>query len=451
MKILNGTEQMLFDRPPQMSGAERRRVFELPVAIWSAAHDIQSVPAQDRLPRQRRLFQVRKTLFPGCGFPRARHRLCRRATGHRRGRVRSCGYPARTRQRHRLQILELSGFRSFDGEAAQLLETELATLARSHSTPALIFWRAVDWLVSRQIEIPTSFRLTEAVSRVVQQRGRAIVKLIAQAMTDDVRLLLDSMFQRDETAASQSPYRLTLLKRLSQSTRPTKIRERLVDLGVLKELYAKVAPILSVLNLGSEGIRYFAGSVAIMRTTNLRRRADDDIHVHLVAFIAHQYYRLHDNLVDVLLTSVRTFENTTLREHRDWCFDERKRYEHATEGLLDDLDALVFQVLRQIREAIADERLSDPEKVVRIGLLVLPEQTAETKSREFRASLVNDAADDHYFDILDHVRCVYRIRWEASSKPLRSRQPRISPALRPPLRGSSPRTVTLTARRQPHF
>ena len=107
--------------------------------------------------------------------------------------------------------------------------------------------------------------------------------------------LLTYVFARMGLPA-QSPYQLTLLKRLSQSTRPTKIRERLVDLGVMKELYAKVAPILSVLNLGSEGIRYFAGSVARMRTTNMRRRADEDIHVHLVAFIAHQYYRLHDNL-----------------------------------------------------------------------------------------------------------------------------------------------------------
>jgi hypothetical protein len=300
-----------------------------------------------------------------------------------------------------LQILELAGFRPFDGDTTRLLETELETMARSHSGPVLIFWRAVDWLVSRRIEIPTSFRLTEAVSRAVQQRGQAIAKLIAQAMTGEVRLLLDGMFLREEPATSQSPYRLTLLKKLSQSTRPTKIRERLVDLSVLKELHAKVAPILSVLNLGSEGVRYFAGSVARMRTTNLRRRADDDIHVHLVAFIAHQYYRLHDNLVDVLLTSVKTFENATLREHRDWCFDERKRHEQATEGLLDDLDASVFQVLRQIREAVADDLLSDKEKVARIGLLVRPEQTAEEKSRELRASLVKDTADDHYFDILE--------------------------------------------------
>ena len=79
--------------------------------------------------------------------------------------------------------------------------------------------------------------------------------------------------------------------------------------------------------------------------------------------------RLHDNLVDVLLISVKTFENAALREHRDWCFDERKQHEQAAESLLDDLDASVFQVLRQIREAVADELLSDKEKVARIGLL----------------------------------------------------------------------------------
>jgi TnpA family transposase len=401
MKILSDAEQMLFDRPPQLSGAERRRVFDLPVAVWSAAHEIQSVPGRIGFLVCAGYFRSARRFFLAADF----HERDIAYAVARLG-IEACGfdhaaYSARTRQRHRLQILELSDFRPFDGDAVRLLETELEVMARSHSGPGQIFWRAVDWLVSRRIEIPTSFRLTEAVTRAVQQRGRAITKLIAQAMTSEVRQLLDSMLLRNETDVSQSPYQLTLLKRLSQSTRPTKIRERLADLDVMKELYANVTPILSVLNLGSEGIRYFAGSVARMRTTNLRRRADDDIHVHLVAFIAHQYYRLHDNLVDVLLTSVQTFENAALREHRDWCFDERKRHEHATENLLDALDASVFQVLRQIREAVSDDLLSDREKVARIGLLVRPEQTAEAKSRELRNSLVNDAADAHYFDIIE--------------------------------------------------
>jgi TnpA family transposase len=401
MKILNEAEQALFDHPPQLSSIERQRIFDLPVAAWSAANDIQSVPSKIGFLVSAGYFRSARRFFPASDFydrdiAYVAVRLGTDASGFD-----SAAYSARTRQRHRLQILELMGFRPFDASAARLLETELDIMARSHSGPAQIFWRAVDWLVSRRVEIPTSFRLTEAVSQAVQRRGRAIAKLISQAMTSEVRQLLNDLFQREETAPGRSPYRLTLLKKQSQSTRPTKIRERLVDLGVLKELYAKIAPILSVLNFGSEAIRYFAGSVARMRTTDLRRRADDDMHVHLVAFIAHQYFRLHDNLVDVLLISVKTFENAALREHRDWCFDERKRHEQAAESLLDDLDASVFQILRQIREAVADALLSDQEKVTRIGLLVLPEQTAEEKSRELRASLVNGLADEHYFDLLE--------------------------------------------------
>jgi TnpA family transposase len=401
MKILNEAEQVLFDRPPQLSSIERRRVFDLPVAVWSAANDMQSVSGKIGFLVSVGYFRSARRFFLASDFhdPDIAYVAARLGIGTN-GFDRAA-YSARNRQRQRLQILELAGFHPFDASAAQLLEIELETMARSHSGPTQIFWRAVDWLVSKRIEIPTSFRLTQAVSRAVQRRGRAIAKLISQAMTSEVRQLLANLFEREETAAGQSPYRLTLLKKQSQSTRPTKIRERLADLGVLKELYAKVAPILSVLNLGSEGIRYFAGSVARMRTTDLRRRADDDTHAHLVAFIAHQYFRLHDNLVDVLLISVKTFENAALREHRDWCFDERTRHEQATKSLLDNLDASVFQILRQIREAVADDLLSDREKVARIGLLVQSEQTAEEKSRELRASLANGAADDHYFDILE--------------------------------------------------
>jgi hypothetical protein len=400
MKILNGSEQILFDHPPRLSAAERRRIFELPAAVWSAADEIEPVSG-------------RVGFLVSAGYFRLTRRFFRTLDFHDRdisyvaaqlridGTFDHTTYPARTGQRHRPQILELAGFRPFDDDTARLLATELEIMSRSHPSPVQLFWRAVDWLVASRIEVPTSFRLTDAISRAMQQHGRAIAKLTAGAMTDEVRSLLDNMFLRDEADPIQSPFRLTLLRKLSQSTRPTKIRERLEDLGVLKELHAKAAPILSVTKLGPDGIRYFASSVARMRTADLRRRSDDDVRVHLLAFIAHQFYRLHDNLVDVLLASVQTFENAAVREHRDWCFDERKRHERATETLLDDLDTTVFQVLHQIREAVADDLLNDREKVARIGHLVQPEQAAEAKSQELRSSVANDATDGHYFDILD--------------------------------------------------
>jgi Domain of unknown function (DUF4158) len=122
LKILNGTEQMLFDRPPQMSGAERRRAFELPVAIWSAAHEIQSAPGRIGFLVSAGYFRSARRFFLAADFherdtPYAAARLGIDAAGFDH-----VSYPARTRQRHRLQILEQSGFRPFDGETAQLLE-----------------------------------------------------------------------------------------------------------------------------------------------------------------------------------------------------------------------------------------------------------------------------------------------------------------------------------------
>jgi hypothetical protein len=40
MKILNSVEQVLFDRPPLLSSAERKRAFDLPSTVWSLADGI---------------------------------------------------------------------------------------------------------------------------------------------------------------------------------------------------------------------------------------------------------------------------------------------------------------------------------------------------------------------------------------------------------------------------
>ncbi len=69
--------------------------------------------------------------------------------------------------------------------------------------------------------------------------------------------------------------------------------------------------------------------------------------------------------------------------------------------MLDDLDASVLQILRGVRELVLSDVLTDTEKVAKIGALVEPEQIAETESRALRASLLNDAVDGHYFDILE--------------------------------------------------
>jgi hypothetical protein len=56
-------------------------------------------------------------------------------------------------------------------------------------------------------------------------------------------------------------------------------------------------PVLDHLTLGQDGIQYYAYGVIKAQIFQLTRRAERERYLHLIAFIAHQYYRLHDNLV----------------------------------------------------------------------------------------------------------------------------------------------------------
>jgi hypothetical protein len=73
------------------------------------------------------------------------------------------------------------------------------------------------------------------------------------------------------------------------------------DLDLVRGLYHQLSPALQAIALKPGGIQYHAHSVIRSEIFQLTRRGDPERYLHLLAFIAHQYYRLQDKLVDVLL------------------------------------------------------------------------------------------------------------------------------------------------------
>ena len=92
----------------------------------------------------------------------------------------------------------------------------------------------------------------------------------------------------------------------------------MTDLTVLRELHTHLSSVLTALALPPDGIRYYAQSVLKSEIFQIARRADEDRYLHVVTFITHQYYRLQDNLVDVLLTAVQSYQNSAQREQRSY-------------------------------------------------------------------------------------------------------------------------------------
>ena len=218
-------------------------------------------------------------------------------------------YPDRTRQRHQQVILDFHGFTPFDLSASTTLATEIATMARMHLKPRLIFDRCVDFLIQRRVQVPSAHRLNDLIRASLHERKAEMIALMDSQLLAETRNLLDDLFTAPD---AQNRYRLTLLKRLSQSTSPSRIKEAVADFAILSELHHQLGDILVQLDLGTAGIRYFAGGVLRSEIFQMRRRDQNDRYIHAAAFVAHQFYRCQDNMVDLWLSVMASVSYTHL-------------------------------------------------------------------------------------------------------------------------------------------
>ena len=216
-------------------------------------------------------------------------------------------------------------------------------------------------------------------------------------MTAEVRQTLNELFMQE---CGISRYRLTLLKRISQSMRPRKITETAEDFKTILGVYQEIMPVLTAMDIDLAGIRYFAGTTKRTEILHLRRRSDADRYLHAIAFIAYQHHRLQDALVDMLLNAMSTFENSVKREHKEQVFAQRKSVSNRLEIVLHAIDKNALDPLRQIRCVVEDDTLADAMKLARIGTIL--DQGHEDTMAVLKKDIRESSSDDmQYKKILE--------------------------------------------------
>lgn len=414
MRILNTVEKERFDTPSDFNAAQRKHYFNFPVALLQTASTFRSVDNQLCFLVSCGYFKASKQFFPVASFHERDLSFVATKLDIQLDGATLPHYSKQTAARHQQLILNHYGFAPYGSDAANLLAKEISNMVRSQLKPRLMFWRCVDWLTLQKIQVPGYFKLAELILQQINQGKQELTSLIDRELPHSSRQLLDTLFVQ-ELLSSQSvakpvpgktsAYRLTLLKKLSQSTRPTKVRESIADLQQLAELYSHLDPMIQVLGLSHQGIRYYASSVIKSEIFQITRRTKDDRYLHVIAFIAHQYYRLQDNLVDVLLTSVQSFNNTALREHKEWCYTQRIQQHQSIRSVIARLDEQVLRTLIEIETITLDPALDDREKVEKIRRLLQERATQRTKLEqdlsELKAWEASDHDQDKYYKILE--------------------------------------------------
>ena len=411
MRILSAAEQDRFERPPTFDSIERKRFFEFPRSAMDVAGELRTPASQIGFLLAYGYFRAVRRFFSPNDFHARDIAYVANVTGVSPD-FSSETYTDTTRLTNHKRILELHGFRPFDDQAEAQVVTEIATMARVHLKPRLIFGRCIDFLIEKRIQVPRCRRLTDLIRAGLNRHRDDLVRTVEAHMTTEVRQVLDEMFTQEDGI---NRYRLTLLKKISQSMRPRKIAETAFDFETISDLYRQIASVLDVIDIGTAGMRYFAGSVSRSRIFQLKQRTTSDRHLHAIAFIAHQHHRLQDALVDMLLNAMSSFENTVKRDHKDQVFAQRQTMNKRLEIVLDSIDTNALHPLRQIRLLVEDDALTDTVKLDRIGTIL--DQGHEDTMAVLQKDIRESGSDDMQ----------YRKILEAKSRPL---QNRINPILR---------------------
>lgn len=407
MQILTPAEHVKFDTPPHFHSVERKRFFDI-------SHSLDPLLASFRTPTNQMCFVLTLGYFRATKrfFPRQFHdadaAYVAKQLGFLPGVFDLSAYDEATARRHRQVILDYLGFRPFDAHATQDLIVEIRTMVRSQIRPKVIFLHALDMLARRKTETPSASKLTELITGEMRRHKHTLTEVIQAQLPSELRELLEALLDKPEPSTAPPPqvqrFKLTLLKQLSQSTKPSKIQATLEDWQTLRLLHDDLTPVLDSLDLTQEGLRYYANAVLKSRTFQVTQRTEDDRLLHLVCFTAHQFYRLQDTLIDVLLKVVQNGLNAYKRHHKDAYYDTRTAQRRAVRAFVDCVDQGAISPLHAIEGIAFSTALSDADKVQRIQEVLtqgsLQRSAAQAQLTTFKTQAEREANDADYYDVV---------------------------------------------------
>jgi TnpA family transposase len=368
IKILNNNDIKAFDSPPVFTAEERKQFFylsqwasELVESFRTPTNKIGFILQLGYFKAANRFFVARKYHQNDIEFIARKLEL--------EGELVDFGkYTDATFIRHKKIILKKLGYQPFNEKAKILLQDESISLNSKQTKPRLMFMSLLDFLIEKKIEIPGYHTFAEVITDSLRNFEKVLIASIEENLSIEEKQLLDGLLEfgdeyqdGDKQDAKIKRYKITLLKKSNQSTRPAKIKENIQDLQCLESLFLEIEPIISKLNLSSELIQYCAQVVIKSRVFQINRR-EKRRYLLLIAFVAYQYYRLNDVLIEVLMQAVQNKFNSIEREHKDNFYNQRQK----RQKILNTFSQNVSDHLSTIKDAktiIHNQALSSDEKI----------------------------------------------------------------------------------------
>jgi hypothetical protein len=421
LTILSKKEIRAFDLPPEFNGEERKRFFHLPKWATNLVLSLRSPTNKVGFALQLGYFNAVNKFFAAHKFHPTDIEFVQRRLSLPQKEINLSTYVKATFTRHQQIIVDNLGFHRFNQNAKSLLMDEALKISAKQMKPKLMFWSLVDFLREKKIELPSYYALSEIISDALGHFETGLLATIEQHISPKEKRLLDELLEIDPEYESEEKqdlklkrYKLTLLKKSNQSTKPSRIwwlllvinlpiQENVNDLLCLKELFEEVSSLTRQIDLSLEIIQYYAQVVLKSQVFQISRR-EDKRYLLLIAFVIHQYYRLNDVLIEILMQSVQTTLNTSMREHKENFF-KTWREKHQTISDISDAVGDHLLTLRTIKEVIYNDELTDDEKIKQVKNLLPQNEDSDYSALTQQLTMIGSESkrvtkNDDYYDVL---------------------------------------------------
>ena len=319
MTILSKQEIQEYDYPPRFQGADRKQFLTLPTGL-------QKQLASFHTPTNKVCFHLIFAYFKACGrfFTPTRFRnrdiefVCRRM-GIFSFVVDTTTYSGETFNRHRGLVLKHFNYHSFDtNRHRSILQTAASKMIVSQFRPQLIFNFMVDFLRQKRIELPPYNTLQTIIVDAIKAYDDTLRTTLQNHLSPQHKAALDRLLERTAPLnADNQAYPITLLKKFDPTDSNKSIQSNIEKLRLLQSIYQDVHPLIDLLKLNGDAIRFYGELVIHYKVYQITRRTALSKYLLLLAFMTYQLYQFEDGLTDTLLVQCKSIFNQVRREFKE--------------------------------------------------------------------------------------------------------------------------------------
>lgn len=407
LKILNKNGQNDFDNPPEFNSEERKKFFNIAKWVLDKVQNLKNNSNKVIFILLYGYFKAEKKFFSPKSFHEKDIKYITLQLNISLPNMKLKSIDRKLLNKYKHIILQNTGFKTFDKTSKNELVNECERLVSTHLRPKYILSELISFLVRNKIEIPKYHLLNYIISASINKFENTIYSILECNITNENKKQLNKLIELS-TNKEMSKYKLTLLKKINQSTKPRKISKSIEDFKTLKSLFTNNLEVIKVLDLSRDITEYYANLVLKSDVYDITRKKNDEKkYLYLISFVIHQYTRYHDSLIDVFLKSVQNSINFCEKNYKNQFFEDRIDKSKKTKKVIKALNQnrlSLSKIITKIKRIINTNNITSEVKITMIKQTLSEKEKlnpAESELSDTIAELNHVIKDDDYYTILE--------------------------------------------------